>query len=144
MKTTHVMTRDVRCILPETTLAEAWRVMHEAGVRHLPVLRGGKLAGLVSDRDFLGFTDKMPDGSLVFSPVPVGQVMSTDVIVAKKGAPVSELARTMISNAVDALPIVADGGALVGLVTSTDLMVLLLESSEPVPVTYRIRPEVTA
>lgn len=59
-------------------------------------------------------------------------------------APVSESARTMISNAVDALPIVADGGALVGLVTSTDLTVLLLESSEPVPVTYRIRPEVTA
>lgn len=144
MKARQVMTRDVRCVLPETSLAEAWRLMHEHGMRHLPVVREGRLVGVVSDRDFLGFVDKAADGSLVFSDVAVARVMSTEPIVAVDGAPVSELARTMISHGIDSLPIVADGGLLVGLVTSTDLMMLLLEVREPLPVTYRIRPEARA
>lgn len=144
MKARQVMTRDVQCVLPGTSLAEAWRVMHEHGLRHLPVVLEGKLVGMLSDRDFLGFVDKAADGSLVFSDVAVGKVMSTEPIVAKHGAPVSELARTMISNGIDSLPVVLDGGMLVGLVTSTDLLVLLLEVREPLPVTYRIRPEATA
>jgi acetoin utilization protein AcuB len=144
MKARQVMTRDVRCVLPETSLAEAWRLMHEHGMRHLPVVRDGRLVGLVSDRDFLGFVAKAADGSLVFSNVTVGRVMSTEPIVAVDGAPVSELARTMVSHAIDSLPIVADGGLLVGLVTSTDLLVLLLEVREPLGVTYRIRPEASA
>lgn len=144
MKARQVMTRDVQCVLPGTSLAEAWRIMHEHGMRHLPVVLEGKLVGMLSDRDFLGYVDKAADGSLVFSDVPVAKVMSIEPIVAVDGAPVSELARTMISHGIDSLPVVLESGVLVGLVTTTDLMVLLLEVREPLPVTYRIRPEARA
>jgi CBS domain-containing protein len=83
-------------------------------------------------------------GALIFSDLPVGRIMSTAPVVAVHGAPVSELARTMLNHGIDSLPVVAEGGVLVGLVTSTDLLVLLLEVAEPLSVTYRIRAEATA
>jgi acetoin utilization protein AcuB len=145
MKATQLMTRDVRCILPETTIAEAYRLMHELGVRHLPVVREGMLVGMVSDRDFLGYATRSRDGALVFSnKVTAGQVMSMDPVVGLQGAPVSELADTMLTKHIDSLPIVGEGRRLVGLVTSADLLTLLLERAEPLPMTFRIRPTVSA
>lgn len=145
MKATQLMTRDVRCILPETSLAEAFRLMHELGVRHLPVVREGRLVGVVSDRDFLGYATLARDGALVFSnKVTAGQVMSLDPVVGLQGAPVSELANTMLTKHIDCLPIVGEGRRLVGLVTSADLLTLLLERAEPLPMTFRIRPSVSA
>ncbi|MEW5740106.1 MAG: CBS domain-containing protein [Myxococcota bacterium] len=144
MKATQFMTREVRCILPETSAAEAWRLMHELGAKHLPVVREGKLVGVLSDRDFLGFCTRSRDGSLVFSDVAAGQVMSVDPVVGLEGASVAELARTMLTHHIDSLPIVGEGRTLVGLVTSTDLLTLLLESREELPMTFRIRPQVSA
>jgi acetoin utilization protein AcuB len=145
MKATQLMTRDVRCILPETSIAEAFRLMHELGVRHLPVVREGMLVGMVSDRDFLGYATRTRDGGLVFSnKVTAGQVMSMDPVVGLQGAPVSELADTMLTKHIDSLPIVGEGRRLVGLVTSADLLTLLLERAEPLPMTFRIRPTVSA
>lgn len=145
MKATQLMTRDVRCILPETSIAEAFRLMHELGVRHLPVVREGMLVGIVSDRDFLGYATRARDGGLVFSnKVTAGQVMTLDPVVGLQGAPVSELANTMLTKHIDSLPIVGEGRRLVGLVTSADLLTLLLERAEPLPMTFRIRPTVSA
>ena len=45
------MTREVVTLGPEASAAEAWSVCQELGIRHLPIVEGGRLVGLVSDRD---------------------------------------------------------------------------------------------
>jgi CBS domain-containing protein len=47
-------------VAPETSIAEVARVMVEAGVRHLPVLDGDAIAGIVSARDALGVLARRP------------------------------------------------------------------------------------
>lgn len=144
MKVKELMTRDVQAILPETSLAEAWRLMHELKVRHLPVVREGRLAGIVSDRDFVGWVTRARDGGLIFPAVTAGEVMTLNPVVCTQGAAVAEIARTMVSRQLDCVPILGEGNALVGLVTSTDLMLLLMEAREQLPVTFHVRPPVHA
>lgn len=49
-----VMTQSPITIAPDATVAEALRVMHLNGLRHLPVMEDGKVMGVVSMRDFIG------------------------------------------------------------------------------------------
>ena len=144
MQAREVMTRDVQSILAETTLEAAWRLMRELGVRHLPVVKDGKLAGLLSDRDFLGWAKRTREGTLEFSDVTVGSVMTLNPVATAQGAPVSEMAMLMMSRQLDCLPIIGPDNALVGLVTSTDLMSLLKETRQSLPVAFRVRPAVRA
>lgn len=49
-----VMTKDLITVDPGTSLRDAARIMTEKWIRHLPVLEGGKLVGIVSQRDLAG------------------------------------------------------------------------------------------
>jgi CBS domain-containing protein len=49
-----VMSREPRCIPPSCTAIEALRVMRDGGFRHVPVVAGGKIIGIVSHGDFRG------------------------------------------------------------------------------------------
>ena len=49
-----VMTRDPDCVGADSSVAEALRMMEDGGYRHLPVVEGGRLVGMVSRRDFFG------------------------------------------------------------------------------------------
>lgn len=49
-----VMTKDLITVDPGTSLRDAARIMTEKWIRHLPVLDGGKLVGIVSQRDLSG------------------------------------------------------------------------------------------
>ncbi|MDX1430818.1 MAG: CBS domain-containing protein [Gammaproteobacteria bacterium] len=49
-----VMTPDVVTLTPDTWALDALRVMHEVGIRHIPVTEGEAIVGMVSIRDFIG------------------------------------------------------------------------------------------
>jgi acetoin utilization protein AcuB len=142
MKASRVMTREVHCLTPEVPLARAWRMMNELRVRHLPVVFEGKLVGIVSDRDLLVRAARSSDGSLTFPEVPVGEAMTVHPVVAPSTTPVSKLAALMLEHRIDSVPIVDLEGHLWGLVTSTDLIELLVESEalgERLPFTFELR-----
>ncbi len=50
----EVMTKDPSTIPPTTTALEALRLMEDGGYRHLPVVAGNRLVGIISRRDFFG------------------------------------------------------------------------------------------
>ena len=50
----EVMSKDLITVEPGTSLREAARIMTEKWIRHLPVLEGGRLVGIVSQRDLAG------------------------------------------------------------------------------------------
>lgn len=137
MRAKEIMTRDIVCIEPDAPIGEAHAIMKELSVRHLPVVASGRFLGILSDRDILPFTEQ---GEVVV-PRLVEEVMTESPVVSDKRASISELAGLMLEHKIDSLPIV-ELGRLVGLVTSTDLLLLLRETdsaeTQVLPFLYRI------
>jgi acetoin utilization protein AcuB len=123
MKTKDIMNRDIICVTRLVAISEAFEIMRRMHVRHLPVVDGTRLLGIVSDRDILPFTQ---DGGVV-DDRSVADVMSDLPIVASPKTQIARAVQHMLQYKIDALPVVR-GDTLVGLVTSTDLMALLLTS----------------
>jgi CBS domain-containing protein len=140
MRASRTMTRDVVIVPPELSLEAAWRMMSRMRVRHLPVVRAGALIGMLSDRDVLARGTRRDDGSLyVPLDVVVGEVMTpTPIETCEPSTDVHDLVRTMTEKKIDAVPVVK-GLRLIGLVTSTDLMLLLLDSEERQPLPFEFR-----
>lgn len=125
------MTRDVLVVPPELGLDAAWKLMDRWRIRHLPVVRAGALMGMLSDRDVLGRATVGRDGAVhIAAGLIVGEAMTpAPLVTCEASTDVVELTRTMTEKKIDAIPVVV-GLRLVGLVTSTDLLRLLIERDE--------------
>ncbi len=132
-----VTTKRIICINPETTLGHAYELMRENGIRHLPVVEGRRLVGLVSDRDLLLYANRVSDDELSFPRLPASHIMSTELVTAKSGVGISEAAALMLQGKVDSLPILSDDGALAGFVTTSDFLELATYAGEGQPLPFR-------
>lgn len=137
------MTRNVTVVPPELPLTLAQRVMERERIRHLPVVRGGALLGILSDRDLLARGTLEEDGSLHLPHDTVASAMTTSPVVAEVDTPVNTLVRLMTERKIDAIPIVR-GLRLIGLVTSTDLLLLLVDFETATPLPYEFHLHETA
>jgi CBS domain-containing protein len=132
-----IMTRVPVSARPEDDLTFAITSMARHGVRHLPVVSDGwRVVGMLSDRDV---RDAVGDPSRVreqlhrgvhLSPMKVAEVMTAPAIVAPQGEPLLSLAATLLERRVGALPIVAEHGRLVGIVSYVDVLVALYYQGE--------------
>ena len=131
MRAASTMTRDVVCVPTELPLRRAWELMQQMRVRHLPVVSNGALVGVLSDRDLLLRSATDLKGRVVVGDGVVGEAMALEPRVCHPSTSVSALAQTMIDHKIDALPVVseADLKRVVGLVTSTDLLWLLIDAA---------------
>ena len=128
-----IMQTKLYTVTPETTLPEALRLTGQRGVRHLPVLRGERLVGILSDRD-LKQAMASPATSLeahelryLLDRLRVEEIMTRAVITIGPTAPIEDAARLMMLEKIGALP-VTDGDRLVGLVTETDVLRLFVRA----------------
>jgi len=123
-----IMSTDVVTLIEDETLADAKRCMDRGRIRHLPVLRGPKLVGLVTHRDLLAasfsiFAEVEPaEQRRVFVTVPVVEAMHRDVITIGPHATVADAANTLLENKWGCLPVVDEDGDLLGIVTEADFL----------------------
>jgi len=115
------------------TIAEGERlsvvedIMTLGNVRHMPVVRGGKLVGVVSDRDLLRASlshvveRRAEERRAFLSEIEISQVMTSEPILIDPDEGVLQAAKRMAENKISCLPVVEDE-ILVGLVTETDLL----------------------
>jgi len=119
-----IMTTAVITVAPDATLEQVCEIMHGKNIRHLPVVKGGRLVGVITDRDVHSVTS-----ALCLTPAnPKGSVrdaMTREVRTAHPLDPVEDAARTMRSLKIGCLPVL-DGEALVGIITGIDLLDALL------------------
>ena len=117
------MTREVVTVGPETTAAEALALCRENGIRHLPVLEGGRLVGVISDRDLRSATPALgdPNRAEALQKIRVGDEMIRDVEMARPEDPIEDAALEMYEKRIGCLPVV-DGEKLVGIITTSDVM----------------------
>jgi CBS domain-containing protein len=109
------------------TLSTVEDIMTLGRVRHMPVVHGGKLVGVVSERDLLraslsnlsGF-DAGQRRAFLYG-VEIARVMSTPPIVVAPDATVTEAARVMAERKIGCLPVV-ERGELLGIITETDVL----------------------
>jgi CBS domain-containing protein len=141
MHVTTPMTREVTVVPPELGLDVAYRIMQRKRIRHLPVAAGGELLGMLSDRDVLTHARLSDDGALIVPAISCGVAMTPSPATCDADATVDQVVRVMTERKIDALPVVAPSGRLVGLVTSTDLLLLLLNPPEAQPLPYRFELE---
>lgn len=118
------MTPSVHTISMESTLPQARTLMEEHGIRHLPVLDGSKLVGLISDRD-LARMEGFP--MIDFNLVSVPDAMSDEPYVVAPSTPAIEVFRTMHQQRYGSA-IVADGESVVGVFTTTDALRVLVDT----------------
>jgi len=111
----------------EQSLSFAAQRMEEHGFRHLPVLHGGALVGVVSERDV-----NMVSGLPEIDPesLTVEDVMTPDPYAVRPGTPLGEVVAAMIEHKYGCA-IVAEGSKVHGIVTTTDMLrILARELSE--------------
>jgi acetoin utilization protein AcuB len=129
MRAVDIMSRHVVTVPPGMPLPEAWTLMQQRRIRHLPVVDGARLVGLLCDRDILLNAVRGPAGGIVVVRGVVGAAMVVAPAVCVPTTPVPALAQRMIDHRIHALPVVAsiDDPTLLGIVTSTDLFWLLVD-----------------
>jgi acetoin utilization protein AcuB len=110
------MTRSPHSIGAEQTLARAKAVMHEYGIRHLPVLHGGRLVGIVTDRD-VHLVEALEDVDPRL--VTVSDAMSTSVFSVAPETPLEEVAKEMADRKYGSA-VVLHGHEVAGIFTTVD------------------------
>lgn len=121
----EVMTKAPHTIGIEQPLARAHEMMREHNLRHLPVLRGGKLVGVLSQRD-LYFVEA--SAGVDVGVDAVAEALASDLYTVAPGERVSEVARTMGEHKYGCV-VVVDVGRVVGIFTATDALALLARAT---------------
>jgi len=108
------MTSSPVTVAPSDSLAQAQKKMHVGGFRTLPVLRNGRLVGIVSDRDTRPFLGHLVD-------IPVKEAMTRTVVTVRPETPLEQAAQMLLRHKIGALPVL-QGGELVGIISTTDIL----------------------
>jgi acetoin utilization protein AcuB len=126
------MTSSPITITPDTSFPEAFRVLRENRIRHLPVVEKEKLIGVVAQTDLLHASPSPATSLSVFeinyllANLHVREVMSSPAVTVPDDAPLEEVARVLIDKKIGCVPVMRDG-TMVGLITETDIFEAFVE-----------------
>ena len=128
----EIMTSDVITLQYNDNLETAERLFKKYNIRHVPVVSGDKIIGMLSYTDLLriSFVDAVDEDedtveSIVYNMFTIEQVMTKNVIQVSSSVTIKEVAEVFAKKEFHAIPVV-DGDKLVGIVTTTDLIKYLL------------------
>jgi acetoin utilization protein AcuB len=126
------MSHPVISVAPETSIHDALAMFKKEHIRRAPVMKNGKLVGIVSERDLLNASPS-PVTSLsvwemnyLLSKVTINQVMSKKVKTVDFDTPIEEAARMMADSKIGGMPVMR-AGKVVGMITETNLFKIFLE-----------------
>jgi acetoin utilization protein AcuB len=122
-----MMQQNLITVTPTMSLAQVQRLMHDKHIRHLPVVRGRHLVGIVTDRDI---RDALPSSATTLSKgeiqyqldtTPVRTCMSRDVVTVHPDDDMVQAARILLDHKYGCVPVMEEE-RLVGLITETDCL----------------------
>jgi CBS domain-containing protein len=125
----EIMTKDVVTCSPEDEVEHIWRLMQERRFAGLPVVKNGKLVGIVTQRDLLQSGAVLPTFESKkgrFSP-RISSVMQTNVVAVEPAVRAIRVAKVMVSKDIGRVPVKDRGGRLVGIVDREDIVRLVVK-----------------
>lgn len=128
----ELMLKDVITAKESDNVQQVYVRMLEGRFRHMPVVKAGRLVGIVSDRDLRNALVIFHDGEgkkeiVGNRQLNVAKIMTREPLVADSGDSVKTAVRLMVKHKVGCLPVCDDDGRLLGLITETDMLRLLEE-----------------
>lgn len=136
MKAQEMMHTNVIMASPDTSLAQAHRLMRDYHIRHLPVMSDLNLVGLVTDRDLRNALPSqattLTKGELNYQmdTTPISTCMTRDVVVIRPDEHMVDGAHRLLEGTFGCLPVV-EHGQLVGMITEIDLLRGFLAAAAP-------------
>ncbi len=147
MEVERYMTPNPITVQPETSLRKTLELLQTHQIRHLPVVRGKKLVGIVTDRDLrqllpspLATPEELERFGSDGARVKVRDIMTRRVFLVSPDTRTDKAARLMVEHRIGCLPVLR-GSTLVGIVTTVDLLRAITGEvrSHPVPLETRSR-----
>ena len=131
-----IMTTDVRTIEVSAKLKKAEEIIKKYKIRHLPVVKGPKLVGIIGRTDLLrmSFVDEFGEDeaeadNAIYEMLTIDQVMVNKPVTVQSNQSIREAAEILTEKKFHALPVL-EGENLVGMVSTTDLIQYLLNTCE--------------
>jgi len=127
------MSQDVITVSPNTSLLEAWEIMEEKQIRRLPVVKDGKLVGIITQGDIQranpqGKTEDIWELDYLhpLAKITVAEAMTKQVLVVAPDDTIEEAALMMRKNKIGGLPVMENNN-LVGIITESDIFDALID-----------------
>ena len=126
------MSRPVISIPRDMPIHDALSLFKKEHIRRAPVLKDGKLVGIISDKDLLNASPSQVSSLSVWelnymlSKIPVKEVMTRKVLTVQADTPIEEAARLMADNKIGGMPVMK-ADKVVGMITETNLFKIFLE-----------------
>lgn len=149
MRVKDRMRRSLVSVAQSDTLDHALTTLKRFNIRHLPVVKGDRVVGIVSDRDVKKaapspFDYPTAEEFRAFtSAVSIKEIMTKEVITVAPLTPIEEAASLMSQKRIGALPVVQEG-RLVGMLTETDVLGVMTEMMGATQTGSRIEIEIPA
>ncbi len=128
-----IMSKNVITLNKTDDLTTAEKLFKENNIRHIPVVSGSTIVGILSYTDLLriSFADAIDEDendvdTVVYNMFTIEQVMAKNLVTVSPTNTIKEVAEILSKKEFHALPVI-EGGDLVGIVTTTDLIYFLLE-----------------
>lgn len=127
MKAQDIMQRDVTTATPDMSLAQGRRLMQDKGIRHLPIVSGAHVVGMVTDRDI---REAAPSAATTLSKgevnyqmanVPLRTCMTQNVITVQSDVDAAQIAQLLIEHRFGCVPVV-ENRRLLGMITEIDCL----------------------
>lgn len=127
MEVRDIMTTNPLSARLGTSVFDAIRTLESEQIRHLPIVEGGELVGIVSDRDLLRYSHAAlledPDAARTRLQVAISTIMTSDPSCVAPEDDVDDAIDLMLENRIGALPVVDEAeGRLVGILSYVDVM----------------------
>jgi len=126
------MSKNVVSIDVNDSMRNAMRLLKKHGIRMLPVMKKGKLVGIVTDRDLkkasASDATSLEGHELLYllEKIEVKDIMTKDPIIVPPDYTAEETAQVLLENKISGAPVVDDNGQVAGVITQTDLFRVLI------------------
>jgi CBS domain-containing protein len=114
----EAMTTPPKSVESSTSVVDAARMMEAENVGSVPVVEGGKLAGMITDRDI---AVRVVGGGKDPQSTTVGEIASRELVTVDPQQDLDEALRLMAQHQVRRLPVVEEDGRLVGILAQADV-----------------------
>lgn len=123
----EIMTENPASAPATATVADVVARLYELDVRHLPIVDGSQLVGIISDRDVRNVMVTSVDEAEVAAirsklEQPIAELMAADVVTVTPETDVSEAIDLMLDERIGAIPVVSADGELAGIVSYVDIL----------------------
>ncbi len=132
MKVGNYMTPEPLTVDEDESMGDALVVMRRQQIRHLPVVNGNTLVGIVTDRDLRRASPSLLSGieeekyKEILESTPISRIMTREPFTVRLDTNLKDAVRLMVDKKISSLPVV-NGSELVGIFTEVDALRVLLE-----------------